>query len=83
MTVTVPWDVERWADKVKSIKVQQDGEQSSSDFSLSKYFEEAKFGDIIHPAVIIDRLGRIITWHLPGALAVSRVVILFLLFFSC
>lgn len=78
MTVTVKWDVERWADKVKAIRVQQDSEQSASDFSLAKYFPVAKFGNIIHPAVIVDIQGRIITWHLPGALTASRVVCVFL-----
>lgn len=77
ITDTVPWDVERLAEKVKGIKVQQIGEESSSDILLSKYFESVQFGNIVHPAVILDLHGKIITWHLPGALTASRVVCVF------
>jgi hypothetical protein len=77
VAVTTPWDVERFAEKVKNIPVDLNGGKSSSDESLLKYFQDTKFGDIYAPAVIMDCHGRILAWHLPGALTVSRVVRLF------
>jgi hypothetical protein len=49
-------------------------DESSSDISLSKYFKDSNFGDIQTPGVIMDCHGKILVWHLPGALTKSRLV---------
>ena len=68
--------MERFSDKVKNIVVNPNGGEYS-DESISKYFEDVKFGDIHTPAVIMDCHGNIMAWHLPGALTTSRTVRIF------
>lgn len=75
--VRVPWDADRFAEKVK-ITVEQRGETSASNASLEKYFINPKLGTLREPAIIVDLHGHIMLWLLPGILS-GRLVCLLLL----
>lgn len=62
------------ADFVKNCRVTADGQPSGNDLSFSNYFSNANFGKINVPAVLVDRHGHVMTWHLPGILTYARVV---------
>ena len=69
-----PWDITRVADFVKGTTVTAQGQAAGKDLTFSTFFQNANFGHIHHPAVLVDRHGSVMTWHLPGILAQARVV---------
>jgi hypothetical protein len=68
----LPWDADRFAEAAKDT-IEKEGETSASNARLPKYFEQVHLGTLNEPATIIDIHGRILVWHLPGAL-LGRVV---------
>jgi hypothetical protein len=62
------------ADFVKNSRVTADGRESINDQSFGNYFRDANLGKINVPAVVVDRHGHIMAWHLPGILTYARVV---------
>ena len=71
---TAPWDIARVADFVKGTIVTATGQPTGNDLTFPNYFPDAGLGYIQDPATIVDRHGRVITWHLPGILSRARVV---------
>ena len=71
--VRTEWDVTRYAEHAKIVKVNPDGNIPES-VKMAKYFEQAHFGNIELPDTILDLHGRILAWHLPDILAKKRVV---------
>ena len=70
MTGMVPWDANRFSDRVISSK--QDKQGSSA--GLERFFELVGFGDISEPCIIIDCMGSILIWYLPDIIGDGRVV---------
>ena len=71
------WDIERFADKIKSVKMTADyrskiREEVIRMQNLFQPLQPSKHNDEL--AIVTDRFGRIIVWHLPGILSDSRVV---------
>lgn len=62
------------ADFVKATTVTASGQPAGNDLSFANYFPNAELGYIKVPATLVDRHGRVMTWHLPGILSEARVV---------
>lgn len=62
------------ADFVKATTVTANGQPAGNDLSFRNYFQDAQLGYIQHPAALVDRHGRVMTWYLPGILSQARVV---------
>ena len=71
--VHTEWDVTRYAEHTKIVKVNLDGDILES-VKMAKYFTQAQFGNIELPATILDLHGRILAWYLPDILSKKRVV---------
>ena len=71
--VRTEWDVTRYAEHTKIVKVNPDGDIPES-VKMAKYFTQAQFGNIELPATILDLHGHILAWHLPDILSKKRVV---------
>jgi hypothetical protein len=50
------------ADFVKAMTVTANGQPAGNDLSFPNYFQDAELGYIQHPAALIDRHGRVMTW---------------------
>ena len=72
--VSTDWNVERFAEKVRNSRVNNDGSLSEADMNLHKYFPQAQFGDLSTPTTILDCHGNIQVWYLPGILHPMRLV---------
>src|SRR5580658_5788974 len=68
--VTIPWDADRLADRVKSIKPGT----SEKDKQLHRFFAKVSLGHYNDPVIIIDKFGAILAWHLPSVLQEARIV---------
>ncbi|OJA15212.1 hypothetical protein AZE42_13751 [Rhizopogon vesiculosus] len=66
----VPWDVDRYAKKVKSPSSQKGVTEWER---LAKVFEMTKLGRISEPATIVDIHGKILVWYLPNIMSPWRV----------
>jgi hypothetical protein len=51
-----------------------DGDTSTEDANLAKYFKNPQLGDLDEPATILDRHGHIMVWYLPQIFSMYRVV---------
>jgi hypothetical protein len=67
--VTIPWDADRLADRVKNIK-----NSAEQDKELRKFFKAVCLGHFDDPVIITDKFGAILAWHLPGILSPARIV---------
>jgi hypothetical protein len=77
LIVQTDWDVERSSDQVKRLKIVGDYEKRVNDevARLQNRFQSGQgkqHSD--EPAVVLDRFGRIMVWHLPGILSDTRIV---------
>jgi hypothetical protein len=68
------WDVTRFVDRVKSARPRTDGDNSSEDTRLAKFFVNPEFGDMVEPSTILDRHGRIMVWYLPNIFSPCQIV---------
>jgi hypothetical protein len=71
------WDIERFADKIKPVKMAGNYRSKIKEEvdRMQKMFQPLQSSGVIdEPAVITDKFGRIIIWHLPRILSNSRVV---------
>jgi hypothetical protein len=75
------WDVARFAERVKNSRARFDGDNSTEDARLAKFFVNPNFGDMDEPCTILDRYGRIITWYLPHIFALRHVVCIYTISF--
>ena len=74
LTEKTKWDVTRFADRVKNVHPRADGDNSTEDTRLAKFFTNPHFGDVDEPSTILDWHGRIMVWYLPGIFSPHRVV---------
>jgi hypothetical protein len=70
LSVKVPWDADRVAERVKNIKPTS----VENDTKLKTFFKEVCLGHFDDPVIIVDSFGAILAWHLPGILSKSRIV---------
>jgi len=68
--VTIPFDAENFADRVKARVDVPDTE----DDELEKFFPQVTLGVLTYPALILDHWGRIMSWFLPDIISSGRVV---------
>lgn len=68
--MSVAFDIDRLADKVKSHRVDQDPLNAN----LRKFFHPTSLGDIDDTCTVVDIHGRVILWFLPDILFPFRVV---------
>ena len=78
LTEKTEWDVTRFADRVKNVRPRADGDNSTEDTRLAKFFTNPHFGDVDEPSTILDWHGRIMVWYLPGIFPPHRVVCIYL-----
>jgi hypothetical protein len=86
-TVSVPWDAEFFASKVKDRRVKYDDDNddvalipSEMDPDLKKLFHNPEIGLLSEPATIVDSKKRIVAWLLPGILREVNVLSCFFLY---
>jgi hypothetical protein len=73
----VEWDIERFADKTKPVKVKKNHHLRIQEeiARMQKTFPIPEgLGSSEEPATVVDKYGRIFVWHLPDIFSESRVV---------
>jgi hypothetical protein len=77
LIVQIDCDIERFADSVKGFKVVDKYLKTADNeiLRLSKYFNLPQCeAHIEEPSTVVDKFGRIVTWHLPGIMWQPRIV---------
>src|SRR5580704_7253237 len=74
LPVRLEFDVERLADYIKNTVQKEGAKTSKSNLDLPKYFKMPNLGEVVDPATVIDRHGRILLWYLPDII-IERLVI--------
>jgi hypothetical protein len=73
--VVLPWDVERFVDKLRTMTVTSEEAFENEMTRLAGYFQKQNLGERKDPCTLVDRHGRILLWHMPNILTRDRLVI--------
>lgn len=72
--VVLPWDVERFVDKLRTMTVTSEEAFEKEMTRLSGYFKKQNLGERKDPCSLVDRHGRVLVWHLPHIFSRDRLV---------